>query len=117
MDSKGRLLSPAHCRSALQTTSSVEMHPSALLGLSSLALASLIRSPPKPSPARPHAVPATWDGKCWYPTADSGFQLESYLSGRWYQVAGTLAPFTAGCRCISAQYTLNVREPGVDGVS
>jgi lipocalin len=56
------------------------------------------------------AVPSLWDGQCFYPTADSGFQLDSYL-GRWYQVAGTLAPFTAGCKCIFAQYALNVSSP------
>jgi lipocalin len=58
--------------------------------------------------ASPNVVPSLWDGQCFYPTPDSGFQLESYL-GRWYQVAGTLAPFTAGCKCIYAQYSLNVR--------
>ncbi|KAM4060743.1 lipocalin-like domain-containing protein [Hirsutella rhossiliensis] len=81
------------------------MRASALLGFSALALANAAAI--RPAAPKPHAVPATWDGKCWYPTADSGFQLESYLLGRWYQVAGTLVPFTAGCRCISAQYTLN----------
>ncbi|KAG9254508.1 Calycin-like protein [Emericellopsis atlantica] len=53
-----------------------------------------------------NVVPSLWDGQCYYPTADPGFQLEPYL-GRWYQVAGTLAPFTAGCKCIYAQYALN----------
>ncbi|KAM5341768.1 hypothetical protein ACJ41O_014799 [Fusarium nematophilum] len=53
-----------------------------------------------------NAVPSTWDGECFYPAPDIGFELESYL-GRWYQVAGTLAPFTAGCKCIYAQYALN----------
>ncbi|KLU92939.1 hypothetical protein MAPG_11887 [Magnaporthiopsis poae ATCC 64411] len=52
------------------------------------------------------AVPSTWDGECFYPAADIGFELDSYL-GRWYQVAGTLAPFTAGCKCIFAEYQLN----------
>ena len=54
-----------------------------------------------------NAVPSSWDGHCYYPKADIGFQLESYL-GKWYQVAGTVAPFTAGCKCIQAQYALNV---------
>ncbi|KAF4847530.1 Apolipoprotein D [Colletotrichum siamense] len=54
----------------------------------------------------PNVVPAVWDGECYYPTPDSAFDLESYL-GRWYQVAGTVAPFTAGCKCIFAQYSLN----------
>lgn len=54
-----------------------------------------------------NAVPSNWDGKCYYPTGDIGFELGSYL-GKWYQVAGTLAPFTAGCKCIQAQYALNV---------
>ncbi|EJT75733.1 hypothetical protein GGTG_05664 [Gaeumannomyces tritici R3-111a-1] len=52
------------------------------------------------------AVPSTWDGECFYPAADIGFELDSYL-GRWYQVAGTIAPFTAGCKCIFAEYQLN----------
>lgn len=55
-----------------------------------------------------NAVPSTWDGHCFYPKPDIGFQLDSYL-GKWYQVAGTVAPFTAGCKCIQAQYALNVR--------
>jgi hypothetical protein len=54
-------------------------------------------------------VPSSWDGHCYYPKPDIGFQLESYL-GKWYQVAGTVAPFTAGCKCIQAQYELNVRK-------
>ena len=54
-----------------------------------------------------NVVPSLWDGECYYPQGDAGFALESYL-GRWYQVAGTLAPFTAGCKCIYAQYALNV---------
>lgn len=54
-----------------------------------------------------NAVPSSWDGHCFYPKADIGFQLESYL-GKWYQVAGTVAPFTAACKCIQAEYSLNV---------
>lgn len=55
-----------------------------------------------------HGVaPALWDGKCFYPQADPNFNLETY-PGRWYQLAGTLARFTAGCKCISARYDVNV---------
>lgn len=54
----------------------------------------------------PNVVRSTWDGKCFYPVADETFHLESYL-GKWYQIAGTLAPFTAGCSCITAEYSLN----------
>lgn len=54
----------------------------------------------------PNVVPSLWDGQCFYPTGDIGFELEPYL-GRWYQVAGTVAPFTAGCKCIFAEYALN----------
>ncbi|GAO18617.1 hypothetical protein UVI_02062090 [Ustilaginoidea virens] len=57
----------------------------------------------KPQPA---VAPALWDGSCFYPVADEGFTLDSY-AGTWYQVAGTLATFTAGCRCIHAQYSVN----------
>lgn len=61
------------------------------------------------TPDVPNVVPSLWDGKCFYPTGDIGFELEPYL-GRWYQVAGTIAPFTAGCKCIFAEYELNVRD-------
>ena len=54
-----------------------------------------------------NAVPSLWDGQCYYPQPDIGFELDSYL-GRWYQVAGTIAPFTRNCKCIFAQYALNV---------
>lgn len=51
---------------------------------------------------------ATYDGTCYYPTPDPTFPgLEEYM-GRWYQVAGTIVPFTLGCSCIYAQYDLNV---------
>lgn len=50
---------------------------------------------------------ARWDGQCFYPEPDDDFELSDYL-GRWYQVAGTVAPFTAGCKCIYAEYSLNV---------
>lgn len=59
---------------------------------------------------KPNPVRATWDGKCFYPTPDETFQLDAYL-GDWYQIAGTLAPFTSGCTCISANYQLNVSPP------
>ncbi|KAI6779355.1 uncharacterized protein J7T54_000453 [Emericellopsis cladophorae] len=36
-----------------------------------------------------NVVPSLWDGQCYYPTADPGFQLEPYL-GRWYQTDGTV---------------------------
>lgn len=52
-------------------------------------------------------VPSLWDGECYYPTADIGFDLDSYIGGRWFQVAGTVAPFTAGCKCIFAEYSLD----------
>jgi len=57
---------------------------------------------------------ALWDGQCTYPKADRNFELDNYL-GRWYQVAGTRAPFTAGCSCIYAEYGLN--ENGTVSVS
>ncbi|KAH7354681.1 Calycin-like protein [Rhexocercosporidium sp. MPI-PUGE-AT-0058] len=47
-----------------------------------------------------------WDGQCTYPKADRSFELNQYL-GRWYQVAGTRAPFTARGSCIYAEYGLN----------
>ncbi|KJZ75331.1 hypothetical protein HIM_05257 [Hirsutella minnesotensis 3608] len=75
-----------------------------IVGFASLALAAGAPNAPT-SPT--DAVPARWDGKCFYPTPDDGFDLTSYLEGRWYQVAGTAAPFTAGCKCINAEYTLN----------
>ncbi|KAF2215312.1 hypothetical protein CERZMDRAFT_36013 [Cercospora zeae-maydis SCOH1-5] len=56
--------------------------------------------------AAPAVTGATYDGQCFYPKPTDDFVLDEYL-GRWYQVAGTLAPFTAGCKCISADYALN----------
>ncbi|KAF7538674.1 hypothetical protein G7054_g2735 [Neopestalotiopsis clavispora] len=52
--------------------------------------------------------PALYDGECFYPTPDPNFpdDLSEYL-GRWYQVAGTFALFTAGCQCTTADYALN----------
>lgn len=57
--------------------------------------------------AAKNAVPSVWDGSCYYPTPDPGFRLDTYL-GRWYQVAGTIAPYTRNCKCVYAQYALNV---------
>ncbi|PFH56003.1 hypothetical protein XA68_17223 [Ophiocordyceps unilateralis] len=76
------------------------MRAQLIVSLSSLALASSAASP---------VAPASWDGKCFYPKASGSFELTSYL-GRWYQVAGTKAPFTAGCKCIMADYALNKDE-------
>ncbi|KAI0159320.1 Calycin-like protein [Pestalotiopsis sp. NC0098] len=52
--------------------------------------------------------PALYDGSCYYPVPDTQFpdDLSEYL-GRWYQVAGTFAIFTAGCQCTTADYGLN----------
>lgn len=46
--------------------------------------------------------------QCFYPVPDYTFpnDLSEYL-GRWYQVAGTPAIFTAGCQCTTADYGLN----------
>lgn len=54
----------------------------------------------------PSVADAQWDGECFYPKSTPDFDLDQYL-GRWYQVAGTPAPFTDGCSCIYAEYTLN----------
>ncbi|KAK0611820.1 Calycin-like protein [Immersiella caudata] len=56
--------------------------------------------------AAANAVPALYDGSCYYPQPDPGFNLTTYL-GRWYQVAGTIAPYNRNCSCIFAQYALN----------
>ncbi|KAM0328743.1 hypothetical protein ACHAQA_005156 [Verticillium albo-atrum] len=79
------------------------MRSFALLPLAAAALASCQN---ETTPTPPNVVPSLWDGQCYYPTGDIGFALEPYL-GRWYQVAGTEAPFTAGCKCIFAEYELN----------
>ncbi|KAL2162593.1 hypothetical protein VTH06DRAFT_7507 [Thermothelomyces fergusii] len=68
----------------------------------SLGLISLLAT----TTAAGNAAPSLWDGLCFYPKPDIGFELDSYL-GRWYQVAGTLAPFTANCKCIFAEYRLD----------
>jgi apolipoprotein D and lipocalin family protein len=81
------------------------MRPQILLSLASSATA-VNAACNDTAPKGPNVVPSLWDGHCYYPTADSAFDLSTYL-GRWYQVAGTIAPFTAGCKCIYAQYSLN----------
>lgn len=50
---------------------------------------------------------------CFYPKSVSTFDLASYL-GTWYQVAGYEAIFTAGCKCVTANYSLN--DDGTVGV-
>ncbi|KAK2041981.1 lipocalin-like domain-containing protein [Colletotrichum somersetense] len=85
------------------------MRPSTLstiLSCAAVAAAAAISNETAPGPAVPNVVQSTWDGRCFYPAPDATFDLEAYL-GRWYQVAGTVAPFTAGCKCIFAQYSLN----------
>jgi len=85
------------------------MRPSTLstvLSCAAVATAAAIANETAPEPAVPNVVQSTWDGRCFYPTPDAAFDLEAYL-GRWYQVAGTLAPFTAACKCIFAQYSQN----------
>ncbi|KAM7184957.1 Calycin-like protein [Naviculisporaceae sp. PSN 640] len=57
-----------------------------------------------PAPAK-NAVPATFDGSCFYPKPDIGFDPKSYV-GRWYQVAGTPQDYN-NCKCTYAQYALN----------
>ncbi|GKT58240.1 lipocalin-like domain-containing protein [Colletotrichum tofieldiae] len=79
---------------------------SPILSCAAVATAAAITNETTPEPTIPNVVQSTWDGKCFYPTPDAAFDLEAYL-GRWYQVAGTVAPFTAGCKCIFAQYSLN----------
>ncbi|KFH44617.1 Apolipoprotein D-like protein [Hapsidospora chrysogenum ATCC 11550] len=72
---------------------------------STLVLAAAATNNTSP-PSTSHVVPSLWDGSCYYPISDPDFHLDTYL-GRWYQVAGTLAPFTRGCKCIHADYALN----------
>lgn len=61
-----------------------------------MSLACLLTYPPKKKKKR----------SCYYPTSDATFDLATY-AGVWYQVAGYAAIFTAGCKCITANYTLN----------
>ncbi|KAI6874582.1 hypothetical protein D0864_09787 [Hortaea werneckii] len=52
-------------------------------------------------------APALWDKQCFYPPPTENFDVNAYL-GRWYQVAGNPASFTAACDgCIFAEYGLN----------
>ncbi|CAN8098621.1 unnamed protein product [Discula destructiva] len=59
-------------------------------------------------------VAANFDGYCYYPNPDASFDVTTY-GGTWYQVAGYDAIFTSGCKCITAEYTLN--ENGTVGVA
>jgi apolipoprotein D and lipocalin family protein len=78
-----------------------------LLALAALASAApSLKARQQSSTPKLNVTDAIWDGQCFYPEADDEFELEEYL-GRWYQVAGTPAPFTEGCTCIYAEYTLN----------
>lgn len=88
------------------------MLPSILLAATTL-LSTSLASPIEPRQStnnRLNVTNAYYDGQCFYPEADDDFELDNYL-GRWYQVAGTVAPFTAGCKCIYAEYSLNVSRP------
>lgn len=76
------------------------------------ATARILQAETATTSTTPSVAPAQWDGQCFYPVADAHFKLDTYY-GKWYQVAGTLAPFTAGCKCISAQYAPNVRFPSI----
>lgn len=83
----------------------------------------------RPGPWLPHTHIHTWAGAdqdstrdhpltvcrstCFYPKSVSTFDLASYL-GTWYQVAGYEAIFTAGCKCVTAEYSLN--DDGTVGV-
>lgn len=80
-----------------------------ILALASTASCSLLpRNPPTNSTTTPSVVAAQYDGTCFYPVPDATFNLNSYL-GTWYQVAGTPFGPTAGARCVTANYSLNVR--------
>lgn len=57
-------------------------------------------------PVQKNAVPALWDGSCYYPKSDIAFDVKSYV-GRWYQVAGTTFPYTEGRKCVAAYYSAN----------
>lgn len=86
------------------------MLPSILLAATTLFSTSLT-SPINPRQSNGNnnqlnVTDARYDGQCFYPEADDDFELNDYL-GRWYQVAGTVAPFTAGCKCVYAEYSLN----------
>lgn len=84
------------------------------------AAAAVVASPLRPESRQgvtaggTNVVSALWDGTCFYPRSVSTLDLGSYL-GTWYQVAGYEAIFTAGCKCITANYTLN--DDGTVGVN
>ncbi|ROV91843.1 hypothetical protein VMCG_09207 [Cytospora schulzeri] len=77
-----------------------------ILSLAAATSASLVEPREGTTSNGTNVVSALWDGLCFYPQSDSTFNLTSYL-GRWYQVAGYVAIFDAGCKCITADYTLN----------
>ncbi|ROV99710.1 hypothetical protein VSDG_02940 [Cytospora chrysosperma] len=77
-----------------------------ILSLAAAASASPLASRQGTTSNGTNVVSALWDGLCFYPQSDSTFNLTTYL-GRWYQVAGYVAIFDAGCKCITADYTLN----------
>lgn len=74
--------------------------------VAAVSAAPSVRVRQEAEPPAPSVADAQWDSECFYPKSTPGFELDQYL-GRWYQVAGTPAPFTEGCSCISAEYTLN----------
>jgi apolipoprotein D and lipocalin family protein len=89
---------------------------STLLALSSTASAFLqARQASYNVTSTPNVAAAQYDGTCFYPVPDPKFNLNAYL-GTWYQVAGTPFGPTAGARCVTANYQLNVRssEPLVE---
>lgn len=81
-----------------------------ILSLTSLTAGLIVPRQEKPSyeaPASTNVVDSQYDGTCFYPVPDTKFDLEAYL-GTWYQVAGTPFGPTAGARCVTANYKLNV---------
>ena len=81
---------------------------SAILTLASTASCTLLPRNTPTNSTTPSVAAAQYDGTCFYPVPDSKFNLEAYL-GTWYQVAGTPFGPTAGARCVTANYSLNVR--------
>lgn len=67
---------------------------------------------PKGYKGQPVTVPALFEGssKCTYPVPDPKFKVDKYL-GNWYQVAGYTFRETQGAKCVTAQYSANVRFP------
>ncbi|PHH90107.1 hypothetical protein CDD83_4481 [Cordyceps sp. RAO-2017] len=74
-----------------------------LASLASLALAAKYQEV-MPAAKSINAVPARWDGKCFYPEPDIAFQLSSYV-GRWYQFPGQPTPECPGPNYIVQDYT------------